>query len=209
MRCGLVILLGLAAVGCDGAGTPTEPIREVIGLTQPRAGLVAQSGRVLDFATDSPIPGARVVFQPFDTGEEYAAVADAGGVYRLEVPPGEYVVRVDGQGATALAARVPSARGHVYTGAEGCSAIYGLVGDSRSGAVIQGVIVQSGAVATMTGADGWYRLDYGCGVNGGFGTMVANFSKAGYEAVTRVVGRGLPSGARRIDVGLLRPREGE
>lgn len=204
MRRAGVFLLVLAAVGCGATSTPTEPFREVVGVAHGRAGLVAQSGRVLDFATGAAIPGARVVFRPFNDGEEHAAVADAQGVYQLEVPPAEYLVYVDGDLATALAARMPSARGHVYAGAQGCSAIYGFAGDSRSGAAIEGVAVQSGSATTTTGADGWYRLDYGCGVNFGFGTMVATFSKPGHDAVTRVVGRGVPQGARRIDVGMPR-----
>ena len=204
MRRAVVILLGLMASGCGGTSTPTEPFREIIGVANARAGLVARSGRVLDFATGAAIPGARVVFRPFNDGDGHATVADAEGVYRLDVPPAEYLVYVDDDFATAIVARMPSARGHVYAGAEGCSAIYGLVGDPRSGAGIQGVTVQSGSVTTTTGADGWYRLDYGCGVDFGFGTMVATFSKPGHDAVTRVVGRGVPQGARRIDVGMPR-----
>ena len=204
MRGVSVVLLGLASMGCGATATPTEPFREVVGSAHTRAGLAAQSGRVLDFTTDSPIAGATVVFRTFDSGDEHRAVADAGGVYNLAVPPDVYLVYIDGDLATALAARLPSTRAHVYARAEGCSAIYGVVGESRSGEPIQGVIVESGGVATMTGPDGWYRLDYGCGVSAGFGTMVASFTKAGYDAVTRVVGRGLPQGARRIDVGIAR-----
>lgn len=204
MRRAGAILLGLMAVGCGGTSTPTEPFREVIGAAQARAGVVAQSGRVLDFATGAGIPGARVAFRPFNDGDEYTTLADAEGVYGLDVPPGDYLVYVDGDLATAIAARTPSARVHVYAGAEECSAIYGFVGDPRSGAAIGGATVQSGGVTTTTDANGWYRLDYGCGVNLGFGTMVATFSKPGRDAVTRVVGRGVPEGARRIDVGMPR-----
>lgn len=201
---GILVLLSVLVAACGGSPIPTEPAEQApAGTVEPRDGFVAQTGLVLDFRTYAPVPGARVVFGSFTPGgPEHAATADASGIYRIEVPPGEYIVSVNGDIATGLTARVSSTRAHIFARAEGCSAIYGVVDDARSGGPIEGVTVTSSGRTTTTFADGWYRLDYGCGTEFGFNTLFAYFSRSGYENDSHVVGRGSPRGARRIDMGL-------
>jgi hypothetical protein len=202
-----LILLSVLLSACGGSTTPTGPAAQVpAGTSEPREGFVIQTGLVLDFRTLAPLPGARVVFGPFTPGGPgHDVVADASGIYRIEVVPDDYLISVDGVVITGLKATVSSDRAHLFARAEGCSAIYGVVDDARTGRPLPGVVVSSGGGSRTTStADGWYRLDYGCGVNLGFNTMMAYFSHAGYESASHVVGRGAPNGARRIDMGLKR-----
>lgn len=206
-QAGLPVILCVFVSACAGSPAPTQPSGQTpAGVSGPREGFVSQTGFVLDFRTYAPLAGARVIFGSFTTGgSEYAAVADGSGIYRIEVPPGDYLVRIDGVTVTGLKATASSTRAHLFAGAEGCSALYGVVDGVRSGTPLEGVVVTSGgSTRATTAADGWYRLDFGCGVNLGFNTMYAYFTHPGYQNGSHVVGRGAPRGARRIDM-VLQP----
>ena len=207
LRCILITSAALAFAACDAA-MPAEPSRMMnVGTAATRDGLVALSGRVIDYSTGAVVPAASLRFRPFsqvDTAER-AAIAGADGVYRVSLPAGVYLVTVDGVDTTALTVASPSAHSDILARAGACSALYGFVADARSGRPIPGAAVAAGGFHTTSDAAGWYRLDFGCGGNTGFGTTVAEFTSAGYERHVTTIGRGLPRGALRRDAGMLRP----
>lgn len=207
----LPVLLSLVMMAaCDDA-SPAGPGRVVnVGTIAPRAGLVTVAGRVIDYATGAGVGSAIVVFRTFvDDTPVGQATADGAGAYSIDLPAGDYLVSINGVSATAVSVRQSSSRGNLIAGAAGCSALYGYVGDARGGGPLDGVRVEALGKETMTDASGWYLIDWGCGANAGFGTSVARFTKAGYEERVRVIGRGLPVGASRADVGLMRPASDE
>ena len=204
---GLVtVVLSLAACGRDrepGATTPTSPTPTLI-----------VRGTVLDFQTAQPIPGAVVGFATgigianAPLGMEETSVTDASGRFALTEPPSRleplrsYYFFVNGQIVGTGYPRATNYRADVAVDRGKCVSRYGMVLDSRTYAPIAGanVLDLSNRVRTTTDRDGWYQIDFGCGVGYvGFNTNWHVMSHPGYHSKNFAFGRGIV-GVYREDV---------
>jgi len=184
----------LLTVGCHGLQMPSGPSSNGV------------SGRVIDFASGVGVSGASVVFG------ERTAITDASGRYTFDyLASGQYEPRVDGvwMGQSRLTA--PGYRGDLLVRPGTCVARYGTLADGGTqrpvaGATV-GVIAPGLNVNTVSGPDGWYRIDLGCPANGlvGFNTTIISVSHPNYLDPVEIVGRGL-AGATRFDLDLERRR---
>jgi hypothetical protein len=177
---------------------------------------VRVNGIVIDYTTGLAVPGATVTFDnsfsvPPETPRTVAAVAvgDAMGAYTASVPVGYYSTYVDGQWVGVLHLTSSPFRGDLFGHWGNCVARYGLITDAQTHRPIAGAAVSiSGTVSgtTVTGIDGWYRLEFGCPAGGsiGFNTTGLNATHPNYATGSASVGRGI-SGVGRIDVE-LQPR---
>jgi len=80
-RTPLLLALAGALVGCNDTAYPTPPTEE-----KPTGPFYTVSGVVTDSLTGEGIPGARV------SAGKRTALADAAGVWRLDVPDGEAII---------------------------------------------------------------------------------------------------------------------
>ncbi len=189
MRGMLVAVLLPAAVGCGGSPAG------------PRAGdLVRISGVVQEFSTGAAVSGATVAFGP------NTAVTNGSGVYQVAVPALEtYAPSVEGVQMGTSRVFGESYRGDFLIRPGTCVARYGTVSDLGLHRPISNATVSLGGKQAVTGADGWYRLDFGCSDNGLFGsnTTFLTASHPDYAAVSQIVGRGI-RGVFRSDVEMQR-----
>ena len=168
-------------------------------------------GQVLDYATGAPIPGATVTFDnylsvPPDAPRIVTAVGDATGGYTALVPVGYYQTFVDGQWVGYLHLTSSPYRGDFLGRWGACIARYGSITDAQTHQPIPGATVSIGGSVsgnTVTGIDGWYRIEFGCPANGqiGFNTTILTAMHPSYAPGSASVGRGI-SGVSRIDVEL-------
>ena len=191
-----VVLAALVCVSCDEK-LPTgpsggDPIRRV-------------QGRVLDFASQSGLPGVTVGFGRNFPDVLFQTTTDASGAYTLDLPAGELIAIVDGVFAGTLAVHVggPAFRGDLFGNVGNCVSRYGSVIDGDTFRPVAGATVSLGGQTAVTGPDGWYRLDFGCTGYLDFGTTFIYVTHPGHQNFQRVVGRGI-GGASRIDALLLR-----
>jgi len=155
-------------------------------------------GRVADFATGRPVSGIGVTFGTFQL------VTDQTGSYVVRVPIGDYDVRVaDEPIAARVLVRGTWTRGDFFVRGGDCGARYGNVTDRATGKPIAGAALAVGIIPVFSDADGWYRLDGGCGSCGACNTTFITATAAGYQAFTQVVGRGF-RGVQRLDIALQR-----
>lgn len=181
------------------AATPTTPT-----VTVPRV-----QGTVLDFQTAQPIPGAIVGFatdgNPINMTE--TSVTDANGRYSLTEPPARGIGRyyyffVNNQSVGWGYPRSASYRADLAVDKGLCVSRYGMVLDSQTYLPVAGasVISLSNAVLATTDRNGWFQVDWGCGVGFvGFNTTWLIMSHPSYNSTTFASGRG-QAGVRREDV---------
>jgi hypothetical protein len=187
---------------------PTTPI------SSPAPGRV--EGIVLDFQTAKPITGAVVGFATdfanTPTGMTETSVTDANGRYSLTEPPMRtsdrpYIFVVNNQSVGRGYPRSSNYRADVAVDKGLCVARYGMVLDSKTHLPIAGATARnlSNVVRATTGQDGWYHIDWGCGVGYvGFNTTWHIMSHPDYNSSNFASGRGI-SGNYREDV-LLVPK---
>lgn len=189
MRHVLIAVLLPAAVGCGGSPTG------------PRAGdIVRISGVVQEFSTGTAVPGATVTFGTA------TAVTNASGVYQIAVPALEiYTPTVDGERMGNSRVFGESYRGDFLVRSGTCVSRYGTVSDLGLHRPIAGATVSLGGKQTVTGADGWYRLDFGCPPNGlvGFNTTFIYATHPTHADASRIIGRGI-DGVYRLDIDMQR-----
>jgi hypothetical protein len=189
MRHVLAAVIGLAAASCGGSPTG------------PRAGdIVRISGVVQEFSTGATVPGTTVTFG------DATAVTNASGAYEIPVPALEtYNPTVDGVRVGTSAVFGPAYRGDFLIRPGTCVARYGTVSDLGLHRPIAGAQVSLGGKSILTGADGWYRLDFECPPLGTFGsnTTFMSVTHPDHADVSRIVGRGI-SGVFRMDVEMQR-----
>jgi hypothetical protein len=160
---------------------------------------VRVTGRVIDFATNAGVSGARVAFG------DITATADASGSYTLTLPAtGRFEPLVDGAWMGISRPTAPTYRGDLVIHGTGCVARYGIVSDAATHRPIAGAMVTL-AGTTTTDADGWYRMDFGCPPNGlfGFNTIAITVAHPLYADGSESVGRGI-FGVSRLDVEMQR-----
>jgi len=195
-----VTMLVMVAVGCDRQPLPVAPTS---------SSDVRVNGRVLDYATGIPIPGATVTFDnslsvPPEAPRIVTAVTDAAGGYAALVPVGYYQTFVDAQWVGYLHLASSPFRGDVLSRWGTCVGRYGSIMDAQTHRPIPGATVSiAGSVSgtAVTGIDGWYRLEFGCPADGriGFNTTGLTVMHSRYAPGSASVGRGI-SGVGRIDV---------
>mgnify|MGYP003580167712 FL=1 len=197
------------------AEAPTIPVSPPP--TPPPPGRV--QGIVLDFQSAKPIAGAVVGFATDffinPTGMTETSVTDANGRYSLTEPPTRfrnglplrYVFVVDNQAVGNGYPRAANYGADVAVDKGKCVARYGMVLDSKTFAPIVGATARnlSNQVRATTDKDGWYHIDWGCGVGYvGFNTTWHIMSHPDYTSSNFASGRGIV-GNYREDV-LLTPR---
>jgi hypothetical protein len=166
-------------------------------------------GRVTDFASSAGLAGVPVDFVADGTGPRFQTTTDANGGYVIDLPAGRLGVRVDGQVAGELAIHVggPAYRGDLLGhAAEHCKSRYGVVTDAVTFRPVEGASIRLGSGRAVTGADGWYRMDYGCVYDpyNNTGTALVYASHPAYRDFSQVVGRGI-LWVNRLDIELQRP----
>ena len=201
----ILLLASVSACGSDrrtvrATTTAPTPIAE----TPPIAPQPARvQGVVLDFQTAKPIAGAVVGFATeFSTapiGMLETAVSDANGRYSLTEPP----PRADGQPYRFVVDNQLRGRGYpkarnyradIAVDKGKCISRYGMVLDSRTFAPIVGATARnlSNQVRATSDRDGWYHIDWGCGVDSiGFNTTWHIMSHPDYNSTNFASGRGI------------------
>jgi hypothetical protein len=188
MRHRLLPLLLLLVTGCDRQNTPAGPSTAEVRV----------SGRAVDFETGTGVPGVTVAFGGTNT------ITDAGGSYALALPAtGQYEPMLDGARAGSSRVSGSAYRGDFLVRTGTCVSRYGTVTDSRRLRPVAGATVSLGGHDVTSGADGWYRIDFGCPANGiiGFNTTFISVSRADYITKSQIVGRGIYL-ASRLDLEL-------
>ena len=132
------------------------------------------------------------------------SVSDANGRYSLTEPPPRagqgYTFVVNGKSAGTGYPRASNYRADVAVDRGLCVSRYGMVLDSKTYLPISGATGMG-----TTGPDGWYQVDWGCGVGQvGFNTVLRRVSHPNYETKDVILGRGV-GGTYRLDV-LLTPK---
>lgn len=211
-----MLLASVCGCGKDRplAESPTTPTP--IAVTPPAPARV--QGVVLDFQTARPIAGAVVGFamslgvNNAPVGMNETAVSDANGRYSLSEPPARasnqpYYFIVDDHFAGSGFPRATHYRADVAVDRGQCIARYGMVLDSQTREPIVGATARnlSNVLKATTDKDGWYHIDFGCGVTSlGFNTTWHIMSHPDYKDANFLSGRGI-SGNFREDV-LLTPK---
>jgi hypothetical protein len=205
----------LSACGGDRVVTriPTTPTPVADAPPAPAARV---QGVVLDFQTARPIAGAVIWFAAsFNATRSDAtetSVTDATGRYSLTEPPHRgqgqpWVFMVDTLAVGSGYPRASNYRGDIAVDRGQCIARYGMVLDSVTLRPIVGATAHdlSNRLRATTDKDGWYHIDFGCGVSSiGFNTTWHVMSHPNYNPGNFLSGRGI-SGNLREDV-LLTPR---
>jgi hypothetical protein len=201
-----------------GPTAPTPPSVTTPGPSSPTPPPSIVSGIVLDFQTAKPIPGAVVAFA-IDAGPgggplgaTETAVADANGRYSLTEPPARangagYRFFVNDKHVGTGYPRSTNYRADLAVDKGLCVTRYGMVLDSTTYLPIAGATALnlSNRVMATTGQDGWYQIDWGCGVGYvGFNTTWHIMSHPNYTSKNFATGRGI-IGLYREDV-ILTPR---
>jgi hypothetical protein len=181
--CAVFILFGLAS--CSSPSQPSS-------LPQLPATHVV-SGQITDLVTGAPLPGRQLRFGP------QHIVTDANGRYSIEIASGDYSFGLDSGEAGWISARYSPTNGDVFANIGNCQGRYGVVFDLSTGRPIAAAQVSLTRDAT-TSADGWYRVDAGCGQTF-FNTTFFQANAPGYEAYSQPMGRYVNSLTRQ-DIGL-------
>jgi hypothetical protein len=187
----------IAVVTLHGCGEDSGP-------TAPTSGSPVVRGTVLDFQTQTPLPGVvvRVGADPRAGGAE--AVTDASGRYSLPQPQYTglfYYFAINDSPAGRGFPAGGNYRGDLLVDTGKCVARYGVVMDARTLRPIAGASVGFSAdTLATTSRDGWYRIDWGCPSSGtiGFNTTFLVASHPSYTSQQQVLGRGI-QGVQRLD----------
>ena len=160
------------------------------------------SGRVIDFASGVGVAGATVAFG------ELTSMTDAIGSYTFaSLSSGRYEPRVDGVWMGISRVTGPNYRGDLLVRPGTCVSRYGTLADARTRTPVGGATVRFVGPglndSTVSGSDGWYRIDLGCPANGhvGINTTELAVSHTNYVNQSQPVGRGV-GGATRLDFDL-------
>jgi hypothetical protein len=153
------------------------------------------SGLVLDFQTSAVVPAATVSFgdlsSPTVLPADPRSVTGGSGAYQLSLMPGRYHVWVDGTYRGEAWVRSGVNRTDLLVHDGGCATRYGTIADAGTGRPIAGATVSLLDVSATTGADGAYRLDFGCrGYFAFTGTIAMSVSRVGYQTGSMLMGRG-------------------
>ena len=204
---GLAIALapGEATISAEADGRTAQTTLRV----DPRDGALRRlQGRLLDFASDAPMAGVTVAFGGSVAALDLRTTTDASGNFAIDVPAGRLNAAIDGQIVAELAVHIggPAYRGDLLGNGGTCISRYGVISDAVTFQPVSGATVRLGGRSTVTGVDGWYRLDFGCVDDpyGNFNTTFVYVSHPTYREFSRVVGRGVHR-VNRIDVELQRP----
>jgi hypothetical protein len=157
-------------------------------------GPFAVSGQVLDFQTNAIAPAATVSSvtcrappssrrTPLGHRRQRRALTS--------LMPGRYHVWVDGAYRGEAWVRSGANRTDLLVHDGGCATRYGTIADAGTGRPIAGATVSLLGVTATTGADGAYRLDFGCrGFFAFTGTIGMSVSRVGYQTGSMPMGRG-------------------
>jgi hypothetical protein len=156
---------------------------------------VVVTGLVRDFQTNAGVPGAIVSFGSLESASvlpvDPRSSTDGAGSYQLTLMPGRYHVWVDGLYRGEVLVRSGISRLDVLVRDGGCAVRYGMIADAGNGRPIDGTTVTLAGVTATSGADGTYRLDFGCRGPFAFsGTIEMSVSRAGYQTRVLPAGRG-------------------
>ena len=188
-----VLLLPVASCG----GSPVESSPAAPGDLAPTPGF---SGQVQDFSTGAGVPGVTVAFG------DSSVVTSTAGRYSIPITAiATYYPTIDGKPVGTSHVTGQSYRGDFFVRTGTCVGRYGTVSDQTSHNAISGVTLSLGGKTTVSGPDGWYRLDHGCPPEGwiGFNTIFIYASHPDYADTSLVVGRGI-SAVVRLDIEMLR-----
>lgn len=190
----IVAVLAVSGGACD----------ETIPVTGPSQFPIRFNGRVLDYVTQTPLPGRLVTYRRSGTGGD--APTDANGAYTLTVPgTGLYEVRIDGAYTGWTHVNGTAHRGDFFIDTTtSCVSRYGVTLDSESLRPVAGAVVSLWGSSVTTNAEGWYRIDLGCATFAlPGGTTVMGARHSGYHDARAVVGRGV-AGVQRVDLSMER-----
>jgi len=161
-------------------------------------------GGVLDFSTQTGVAGTVVQFSS-RAGVAFA-MTDANGLYVMSVPTADsFEVSVDNAFVGLVRVTWSAYRGDLLVKGGPCITRYGRLTDARTLRPVSGATVSLLEGTTVSGPDGWYRVDLGCPSTGkiGFNTTVLNVTHPDYARRWFVVGRGA-QGVQRVDLDLER-----
>lgn len=212
--CRITLAGPLLLTGCETSDTPAA-LSPTAPTSPTQPALVRVFGRVVDFTTNAPVPLSHIDF--YITGLPVIAqtvITDASGFYEVSLTRGvRYNPRIDGNDVdsnrgTILPVAKQNPADYLVNGGT-CIVFYGTVRDATSGEPLSDASVRFGATPHLTGADGSYRIDFGCPTPANpwrsIGTTFMTVSKPGYVTQSPYGTRAefLP-GARlqRIDVAL-------
>lgn len=82
------------ALGAPAAVQAQEPVSQKAEVRTPQAKLYPVQGTLVDEKTKEPLPFATVSFTPMGVGIPKYVVTDFDGIFKLELPEGEYTMRV-------------------------------------------------------------------------------------------------------------------
>jgi hypothetical protein len=180
---GAVFLL----LGLSSCSSPSKPSPVQASPTQ------IVSGQIIDLATGAPLAGRQFRLGP------QQIVTDVNGRYSTEIATGDYSFSLDSGEAGWISARYSPTKGDVFANVGNCQGRYGVVYDLSTGRPIAGAKLDVANSGT-SGADGWYRIDVGCGRTL-FNTTFFVANAPGYEGYSQFMGR-FVSGLIRQDIGL-------
>ena len=191
----VITVMIVMACGCDERQT----------VTGPSSNSVSIRGHVLDFRTQVGISGVVVQFAAESQVADIRATTDASGSYVMSVPIfGPLTVSVDGVFVGTGRVTGPTYRGDLLIDSGTCISRYGTLADARTLRPVAGATVTVGGGTTISGADGWYRIDLGCPtMNLPGNTTFVYVTHPNYTPRQQVVGRGV-QGVRRVDLDLER-----
>lgn len=200
-RTGAAFVIAVLSAACAAPAPPAAPGPPVATALPP---VTLPTGRVIEYGTLGPIPGAVVSFRFLNAGAQpiASAVTDATGGYRVDLAPGEYRVAVDDVDVAVLTVRPDTAHGDIIARFGNCSATYGYVMDAATGARLAEAVVKLTVRQATTSSRGWYLFDFGCDLPIGGNTTFIDFTREGYTRQTLIYGRGV-RGMRRFDAALV------
>ena len=143
------------ASACDDANTATRP--------SPTG--IAFRGQLFDFQTAVVVPNAAIDMSDLNSGMPIIppVITDSNGLFATTATRlGRFSIRVDGAPAGIASAHGIQNRGDFYITRRPCIARYGVVSDARTLRPVPGAMVILNTGSARTGADGWYRIDFGC-----------------------------------------------
>jgi hypothetical protein len=175
-------------------------------VTGPSSTSRSIQGRVIEFETQTPLAGAVVQFAADQQAGDSRATTDVSGAYAMTLQDtGIFTVSVDGIVIGTARLTRPTYRGDLLVDRGNCISRYGTVVDSRTLRTVGGATVAIGTNTTISGPDGWYRIDLGCPSVPFFtNTVVITVTHPSFAEYQQIIGRGV-QGVLRIDLPLERP----
>jgi hypothetical protein len=134
--------------------------------TPPISSLVHVFGRVVDFQTNAGVANATIAFYippyPITGG---TVIADASGSYSVQLPPGAYIPRINGDSSDKNAGTIvpfgTRYRADYFVNGGDCVVFYGTIPDATTAQPIGDATINF-VRTTQSAADGSCRLDLGC-----------------------------------------------